>query len=715
MRDTVSDMGHSATLLVGIAAFAADPTGLTLGGALASGTLSLKELFKPGNPAARQLAKDIAADLKTGLTAPTFHMPADGPRLLPQMIEKALPDPAEIVGQNLNPDALLGVMLNKLTDPDHRRADMAEAFCNLLRPSLMRLLRDRTFTDSLAPAIARETLDRLSHLATQVAVLTDQFRDTARQLGMTEQFIISLAQNIAPEVEDLATAQRELRRAIDTAAQMNAQARLPSNVSDQVTAVMAAMKERNDLGDLDGAAAEVDRALDEEKNAYEARRMRLLDIALEQDILRRNAPSAAGRIRDRLAIDLSGQALWDGLYQESDQLRREGLRFGRPFDQDIALALSDIVIASAATDVMRATALNLKGVISEERGKNAPGTDLLAQAVAAFRDALTVFGCADHRVQWATTIQNLANALAIQGTRTAGAEGTDLLAQAIAAYGEALTVCTCADHPVDWAKTMQNLAVALMNQGTRTAGAAGTALLAQAVAAYREALTVRTRADHPVNWALTMQNLANVLGEQGTRTAGGEGTALLAEAVAAFREALTVYTRADHPVDWAMTTQNLANALQIQGTSTAGAEGIALLAQAVSAYREALTVRTRADHPVQWAETTQNLAIALRNQGSRTAGAEGTALLAEAIAAYREALTVTTRADHPVDWAMTQENLAIAEEARADHPATDDAEPHLQAALAHVEAALEVYDPEHMPYDHGTATRLRDDLRARLA
>jgi hypothetical protein len=112
--------------------------------------------------------------------------------------------------------------------------------------------------------------------------------------------------------------------------------------------------------------------------------------------------------------------------------------------------------------------------------------------------------------------------------------------------------------------------------------------------------------------------------------------------------------------------------------------------------------------------TQNNLAIALRNQGSRTEGAAGADLLAQAVTAYGAALEVYTRQDHPVDWAMTQVNLAIAEEARTEHGATADPRPHLEAALGHVTSALEVYDPEHMPYDHGTATRLRDDLLARL-
>ncbi|MFN3148040.1 MAG: hypothetical protein ACE368_23785 [Paracoccaceae bacterium] len=163
-----------------------------------------------------------------------------------------------------------------------------------------------------------------------------------------------------------------------------------------------------------------------------------------------------------------------------------------------------------------------------------------------------------------------------------------------------------------------------------------------------------------------------------------------------------------------MTQNNLGTALQEQGSRTEGAAGAELLAQAVAAYRAALEVRTRQDHPVQWAMTQNNLGAALRNQGSRTEGAAGADLLAQAVAAYRAALEVRTRQDHPVQWAMTQENLALAELARAEHGATAHPRPHLEAALGHVSAALEVYDPEHMSARYVAATRLRDDLLARL-
>ncbi|MEQ9242909.1 hypothetical protein [Roseovarius indicus] len=269
--------------------------------------------------------------------------------------------------------------------------------------------------------------------------------------------------------------------------------------------------------------------------------------------------------------------------------------------------------------------------------------------------------------------------------------------------------------PVLWGKVQNNLATALREQGNRAGGPEGAALLSDAVAAYRKALTVRTRENHPVDWASTQNNLAIALQEEGIRTGGPEGAALLAQAVAAYGEALTIRTRENHPVDWAMTQNNLAATLMDQGRRTGGPEGAALSAEAVATYRQALTVYTREDHPVDWATTQNNLAIALKEQGKATGGPEGAALLVDAVATYGEALTIRTRKDHPVQWATTKENLAEAEESLADHDTTTDQVPHLRAALEHVEAALEVFDPDHMPFDHSEATALRERLHARLA
>lgn len=296
------------------------------------------------------------------------------------------------------------------------------------------------------------------------------------------------------------------------------------------------------------------------------------------------------------------------------------------------------------------------------------------------------------------------------GLRYGGA-GLALSAQMIR---DALTAGLETDAPLLSAKAQTDIATSLASQGIRITGPEGAELLAEAVDSYRAALRVYTEAEHPLDWAMTMQNLGNALEIQGARATEPGGGALLAEAVESYRAALRVYTEADHPVDWAMTMQNLAIALKTQGTRTAGPEGAALLAEAVESYRAALHVRTEADRPVQWAMTMQNLAGALQIQGTRTAGPEGAALLAGAVKSFRAALRVRTEAEHPVGWAMTQLNLATTEKARAEHDATKDPRPHLEAALEHVDAALRVYDPEHMPYDHGRATELREKIVVRL-
>ena len=83
-----------------------------------------------------------------------------------------------------------------------------------------------------------------------------------------------------------------------------------------------------------------------------------------------------------------------------------------------------------------------------------------------------------------------------------------LLAEAVAAYRQALEVRTRETLPQDWAQTQNNLGIALREQGIRTGGERGTQLLAEAVTAYRQALEVYTRETLPQQWAQTHNNLA---------------------------------------------------------------------------------------------------------------------------------------------------------------------------------------------------------------
>lgn len=201
-----------------------------------------------------------------------------------------------------------------------------------------------------------------------------------------------------------------------------------------------------------------------------------------------------------------------------------------------------------------------------------------------------------------------------------------------------------------------------------------------------------------------------VMGNHGLRF-GGKGLSYAEQLV---NPVLNDNLRAIDPWLWGAGQNCVAIALKNQGTRTQGAEGADFLAQAVIAYRDALEVYTHADHPVQWAMTQNNLAIALQNQGTRTEEAVGADLLTQAVIAYCNALEVRTRADHPVHWAETKENIAICEEARAAHDTCTNPRSPLNAALQAVENALTTFDPDHMSYNHTKATKLRDDIQAKL-
>lgn len=64
---------------------------------------------------------------------------------------------------------------------------------------------------------------------------------------------------------------------------------------------------------------------------------------------------------------------------------------------------------------------------------------------------------------------------------------------------------------------------------------------------------------------------------------------------------------------------------------------------------------------------------------------------------------------------MTQGNLAFALASIAKREDCPNPKAYLKTALAHITNALTVIDPDHMPYDHATAIRLKQDIESALA
>jgi len=222
--------------------------------------------------------------------------------------------------------------------------------------------------------------------------------------------------------------------------------------------------------------------------------------------------------------------------------------------------------------------------------------------------------------EWATTKNNLGNALSTLGER--GDDGA--LQKAINAYEDALKEWTRDKVPLQWAATKNNLGAALSTLGERGDDAA----LQKAINAYEDALKERTRDKVPLDWAMTKNNLGNALSTLGRR---GDDAAL-EKAINAYEDALKEWTRDKVPLDWAMTKNNLGAALQ-----TLGERGDdAALEKAITAYEDALKERTRDKVPLDWAMTKNNLGGALYKAGKR----------GRAEACFREALAAFWKLNH---------------------------------------------------------------------
>ena len=578
-------IANAAKLIVGVASVSVDPTGLAAAGLVADGYLGLKEIFKPSSATAKTLITRVERDLKTRLEHPNFHMPVDGPTLLPQMIELTFLTPSEIAPielANTDPSEktsrLLEVMLGKLPR-EYQDAALCEAFCNLLRPIYTSLFADDRFAQTHGPAIARETYAQLRQIA-QTTTATDLNVQTllSQLSGMTKPELETLARRFghqSPEATGLGTLKTYLHDKATDLQRLEAEVEALRGVSERIDNVLGAVTDAIRNTRLDKARELLNAARD-----------------IQRDLLRKPLEANA-KLEEKLA--------------ELDLIEGK---------VDSAFAhLSAAADSFAAIDPVEPARRRVGyGAKLYQHGLRygGPGLALSARMWAQARDALSQ---TEQPELWTNVQNDLGAALSQQGTRTGGAEGAGLLGQAVAAYGAALEVWTRDAHPVQWAGTHNNLGTALSDQGTRTGGAEGAALLGQAVAAYSAALEVRTRDAHPVHWAMTQNNLGSVLQDQGIRSGG--------------------------------------------------AEAAGLLAQAVAVYYAALEVRTRDAHPVQWGETQINMANAEK------------------------------------DWVATGVCL--------------DPAAHWRAALGSVEAALTVFDPEHMAYNHGKAAALREEILAGLA
>ncbi|MBX9815786.1 MAG: tetratricopeptide repeat protein [Sphingomonas sp.] len=384
-----------------------------------------------------------------------------------------------------------------------------------------------------------------------VQALFDKMRAEEQARSVTDEALIALARKIAAQVDDPAEALAALGSAIDEFLRVRESAARGTNLGELVDQTLRNIAAANERGALDEGARLGARAFAEWEERQEAQRqagLRLIEANIEQQRLRFDAAAMAHWIGERLKLLGGGTIDFGALRFVWAEWYQRGLIRGLRLDLDVSIALARLSIEFASSKRDWAVAQNDLAVSLNNQGERTggeAGLALLAEAVAAYRAALTVRTESAMPAQWAMTQNNLGTALQAQGERTGGEAGLALLADAVAAYRAALTVYTESAMPANWAMTQNNLGIALRSQGERTGGQAGLALLAEAVTAYRAALTVYTESAMPANWAATQNNLGIALGHLGERISGASGLALLNEAAAAFRQALTILT-AEH-------------------------------------------------------------------------------------------------------------------------------------------------------------------------
>ncbi len=135
---------------------------------------------------------------------------------------------------------------------------------------------------------------------------------------------------------------------------------------------------------------------------------------------------------------------------------------------------------------------------------------------------------------------------------------------------------------------------------------------------------------------------------------------------------------------------------------------------AVKMIERALADLDKSKDAALWATAQNNLGIALSTLGARQSGEDAIARLKEAVTAYQKALEVYTKDNASINWAKAQVNMALVYNVRAAVFGGEKAKADLEQALFHVDAALGVFDPVHSPYNHDTATTLRERILSAL-
>jgi tetratricopeptide (TPR) repeat protein len=564
------------------------------------------------------------------------HADADLPDRVVTEFELVLPycvlTPAEVAGQGLDPEAIADAMLARAAkanadvygdaNPHNREAALHRAFLlSLVQNAYAHLIAQPRYFEIISPDLWRRLMaqiDRMENtgMRTEAKVndLLARFdrmeqAQAARASGVTDAALIELAQRIAADVADAETAFRELENAVAIAIRVQDEGRAGSNLGDFIDTVLRRVAERSALGEHAAAVAEIDAALVREEAESRARQVRLLDAALEQDLLRRDPEAAARRIVRKVELALpEGGRLFGALRSASKAEYARGRNHLVQFHLEVAINILEKCKLYAKNADERGSVYNEIGNVFFALSKIERGISSLKRAEEAYKRALEEWSYDRTPKNWAGANNNLGNTKRHLAPRT---ECINLLTEALDCYEESLKVWSRSRSPLLWAMAKDNIGIVHASIGGREVSQGR---LIEAIRAFQEALRVRRRAVSAREWATTQNNMGVALTAMAEREFSLDR---IDEAIIAFHCALDVWNRDNLPNLWAMARVNLGTAYLLKGKWKNITD---VIEKAIEIFISSLEVRRRDVVPLQWAAVQRRLGMAYFSLGELEVG-----------------------------------------------------------------------------------------------
>ena len=323
-------------VLIGIGALAAIPvTGVNLGT-----TKQLIEGWKSGGSLIKALGRKRVSLIETELTecmnahfAPFSNEQGMGDiaLIVLQMIEDVKATPTDIAQSGLDAGRFCKTLMDGFDGNIHYEDTAPQClFRAVVTDAFTRLFANKDFVETLTPDLWAQVLqgqmtaeekaearhqEQMTHLRQ-----TDEYRGM-REAGITQAEIFRLFTRSETMADNKAEAWAQFQAFVETAIRVQADGGRGSNLGDFVDRVLARVAELARSGDYDVASASIDEALAQEEAEFVARKVRLLDAGIEQEVLRGDADAVAKRLVVRVKLFVQDRS------EQFEALRSEWLQW----------------------------------------------------------------------------------------------------------------------------------------------------------------------------------------------------------------------------------------------------------------------------------------------------------------------------------------------------------------------------------------------------